>query len=87
MLQHSVLGKRNFNDSSVISSIRREPFNKRVLKASKAGLLDEKFIPNDHIGLVLCGLNCNKSIDITFNNSIRRISYVNISNVSCIISL
>jgi len=82
--QQSVLRKRK---SKSLLSIRELPFKKRVLEAKRDGFLDENFIPIDHLGLVLCGLNCNKSIDITYNNSTKRISYVNISNVSCIISL
>jgi len=85
--EQSILGKRKLKSEFLVKSIRILPFKKRVLKAEKNGFLNGNFIPNDHIGLVLCVLNSNKSIDITYDNSTKRISYVIINNIYCIVSL
>ena len=84
-MSESILGKRELESESLLS-IRKLPFKKRVLKAQTNGFLDEKFLPNDHIGIILCGLNFNKSINITYDNSTERISFVNINKTCCIIS-
>ena len=62
--EQSVLGKRESNYDFLLST-RDKPFKKRVLRASQNGFLDGNFIPIDHIGLVLCGMDCKSGYTLS----------------------